>query len=937
LLGPARRTYNDRPMLESPATSTVQPRQDCILPERSRFIIAAAAVLLLAGVVRLVALDRVPPGLQHDEVFGGEFAQMVFKGQRPIFFDMNGGNEPFFLYLVTLSLAAFGKNLLALRFPAVAGGMVSIAATIWLARRLFGGRIALVTGLMMAASLWYVLDSRVSLRAIWLPALMTLAFGLLWRWLREGRLPLLLLGSAILGGSLYTYTSAALGVVTVGLFALYLWLARKQRRQAAGLGLALLLAVMIGAPMFWHIARVPAAKQRVRDLSAELLALKAGNPVPVLVNTGKVLAMFAFTGDPEWRYNVAGRPVFTLPLGLVFYLGLILCLRRWRDERYAFLALWLLVNLGASAVTSSAPSSLRAVGAAPAAYAIASVGLMSSRNWARRGGWRRLLVPLLVLAVGLDAACSLGSYFLVWPANAKVREVYRGDIASIARYLRHTDWPGPVMISSEFAADLDRQSFEYLGMTDRQPMWFDAQHELVLRSQPVLTLFPSNRPVAAPLLPLLESAGTQVQVSSRDFMAWQLVAKPTTARSPEASVATDWSGAAMQIESVSLPESVASGSKLPVLITWRVSAQAPGGRQITFFAHLRDDQGLLWGQADVLTYPTSDWRIGDEIHQLLNIAVPADMPPGLATVQVGVYERASQPLALLLQPANLAFWRLEGGRLTIKPGGPGAVSLKPDLQLNRAVGDLQLIAASVSPRVLQPGGVSEVALWWRGPLGEAPSLALQLVGSSGEARVLAEVPATNAGAGQPVGTWRQRIPVRVPREAQRGDSRLRLEEVGSGLVCDLGEVFVAGVQRQFSQPAEPLTLAIPFQGGLKLVGAALSSTSLVAGSDLKLDLVWTCSQPVDEPLTVFVHLVDGAGRVVAGSDSEPAGGSRPTTGWLPGEYVTDAHVLSLGGQVPPGRYGLRVGLYHADQPGYPRLRLMGSDEDSALISDIEVK
>jgi hypothetical protein len=164
-----------------------------------------------------------------------------------------------------------------------------------------------------------------------------------------------------------------------------------------------------------------------------------------------------------------------------------------------------------------------------------------------------------------------------------------------------------------------------------------------------------------------------------------------------------------------------------------------------------------------------------------------------------------------------------------------------------------------------------------------------------------------------------------------------LEEVGSGLVCDLGEVFVAGVQRQFSQPAEPLTLAIPFQGGLKLVGAALSGTSLVAGSDLKLDLVWTCSQPVDEPLTVFVHLVDGAGRVVAGSDSEPAGGSRPTTGWLPGEYVTDAHVLSLGGQVPPGRYGLRVGLYHADQPGYPRLRLMGSDEDSALISDIEVK
>ncbi|MBF8285548.1 MAG: rane protein of unknown function, partial [Anaerolineales bacterium] len=37
--------------------------------------------------------------------------------------------------------------------------------------------------------------------------------------------------------------------------------------------------------------------------------------------------------------------------------------------------------------------------------------------------------------------------------------------------------------------------------------------------------------------------------------------------------------------------------------------------------------------------------------------------------------------------------------------------------------------------------------------------------------------------------------------------------------------------------------------------------------------------------------------------------TRPTTGWLAGEYVVDAHTLTLPGDLPPGAYRLFVGLY----------------------------
>jgi hypothetical protein len=46
------------------------------------------------------------------------------------------------------------------------------------------------------------------------------------------------------------------------------------------------------------------------------------------------------------------------------------------------------------------------------------------------------------------------------------------------------------------------------------------------------------------------------------------------------------------------------------------------------------------------------------------------------------------------------------------------------------------------------------------------------------------------------------------------------------------------------------------------------------------------------------------GAVLAQADRVPAGGARPTTGWLPGEVVADAYPLPLAAAA-----GLRVGLY----------------------------
>ena len=77
---------------------------------------------------------------------------------------------------------------------------------------------------------------------------------------------------------------------------------------------------------------------------------------------------------------------------------------------------------------------------------------------------------------------------------------------------------------------------------------------------------------------------------------------------------------------------------------------------------------------------------------------------------------------------------------------------------------------------------------------------------------------------------------------------------------------------------------------------------------------------------------------MAQSDSVPAAGQRPTTGWLPGETIADAHTLALPPDLPAGSYQLIAGLYDPLTGG--RLPLMDGEtaafSDAILVSEVSL-
>ncbi len=86
-----------------------------------------------------------------------------------------------------------------------------------------------------------------------------------------------------------------------------------------------------------------------------------------------------------------------------------------------------------------------------------------------------------------------------------------------------------------------------------------------------------------------------------------------------------------------------------------------------------------------------------------------------------------------------------------------------------------------------------------------------------------------------------------------------------------------------------------------------------AGWAVHLTFTWRALASPRDSLTVFIHLMDGAGRDVFGHDYTPLGGSCPTylwfPKWLPGQTLTDPYRLVIPADLPPGDYWLEVGMY----------------------------
>jgi hypothetical protein len=634
----------------------------------------------------------------------------MLQGTHLIYFESNAGNEPLFVYLVAGTIALFGTNYLGIRLAAVLCGLATIVFTYLLARKTFGYRVALLTSAGLAISFWPVFMSRVGLRAASLPPIAAAAACFFWAGLRQPTTNRrwwvhLALAGVFLGGTIYTYPASRMIPLIFLLFVLYLALSNRLLllERWKGLLLSFILAILISVPIGVYIWTHPQADVRLQQLSQPLSLLARGDPRLVLKSTLDTLKMFTLRGDPVWRYNLAGRPVFEPVSGVLFYLGLALALLRWRDPRYAFLLLWLPIALVPSMITDSAPSFLRASGALPVVYIFPSLAIEAAWRWLDERFGKRVVVyglaaALLLLLIG-NVWWTYRDYFTVWAEQPEVRSVYQTDLTEAARYLDESDIADTVCLSSSSPHDLDPFIFDFTLKKKRKIKWYDGPYSLVFPAggQTALYIFPASTPLHQGLkeeffqdarlveerhFPDGELAFSAYELEAREMLqakiealqhnssaVWSpevqfLPGDPQGLRHPIA-FPVDFNHQLELLGYELADDTLTPGEWVHLTTYWRILQDVASPLPLAIFVHLLDSQSTVWGGKDTLSVSTAGWEAGDVFAQVHHFPLPSDIPAGQYQMEIGVYSpmdmqrfaifEEGQPVAdrLLLEPISV--------------------------------------------------------------------------------------------------------------------------------------------------------------------------------------------------------------------------------------------------------------------------------------------
>lgn len=636
--------------------------------QRSRTVWPLVIVLLLlAWGLRLCCLEEVPPGWRDDELINiHALSSQLLEGRFPIYYLGASGHEPLYHHLHAGVHAMFGFNVLSGHILSAAFGLLSVALTYALARRLYPGErtTAVVASAALAASFWSLMYSRTAIRHISLPPFALATIYLFWRQI-DAETPTVVgwgLVGLLLGATLYTYTaSRLLPVLFVG-FMGYMALFHRERfrRHWRGVAVALVLMAVLIAPLAVAIVQGRStraiegigADARVTELATPLRALWGGDPRPMLASVVKTLGMFHVSGDPEWLYNIADRPVFGFFGGALLWTGVAFCLSRWRQPRRFFLLSWLVLGLSPAFIGTPAASLSHTIFAQPAAYLLLALALVQLCRWLRlRGASTMACSLLLVVSVAAISVRDLRDYFIIWPRRGMVQVLYRADHREVANYLNEHPEIGDVAVGSALMGPWDRVALEVdLESEDVAPRLFNPERTLLwtAEEEPTSVLMPSWPNTAPPIADFLGEG----EVVSPYLTLYSL---PPGSGSPSLVQQTQFANGLVLTGARWLNgEGPALGREATLLTSWHVAApldlppmpivaQPPppntySGPRLAVFAHLLDAGGEVQILDDGLWVDPLTLQPGDRFVQIHHFAVPADAAEGPYTVQLGLYD-----------------------------------------------------------------------------------------------------------------------------------------------------------------------------------------------------------------------------------------------------------------------------------------------------------
>jgi hypothetical protein len=377
---------------------------------------------------------------------------------------------------------------------------------------------------------------------------------------------------------------------------------------------------------------------------------------------------------------------------------------------------------------------------------------------------------------------------------------------------------------------------------------------------------------------------------------------------------------------------VISGARAAcVLIPWRlnqsvvenlsavITSEAPNGQRL----HLAADVRLLNDRQ----LPTSAWLPNSQVTTFHKVEWPDGLPVGEWPLDIRVYSDHAWNGYAAVTPDGQNAGRVVAVARAFKHADTAAMSIPTYDAMTKRLPTLPLslyLQASETQYPVRAGAIVRFMLGWWQMDKEILPFTVKIVVETEQG--------THASPAVTVNTLKTLTfhMVRIPSQASGKVTFYAL--VNNERVPLYPSDDLAPIARQMTEPGLLLNARFDtpptFEGVGQLIGAMLSER-LTKADYPTITLLWRGTTEPLEAYTVFVHLRAADGTIIAQSDSQPAGGTRPTTSWIPGEYITDPHTLTWNRTDYHGPATLIVGFYDSDTN--QRIRIVSGSDDADFV------
>ena len=869
-------------------------------------------ILFVGAMLRFHALPEVTPGVHYDEAANGVLiSDIAFREYRPIFITSYTGKEVLFFYWAGAITRLVGSSLFTMRLSSALIGMLTIAATIWLARELFPRRrgVAMWTALFLATHFVHLLFSHLGFRAVTQPLLQSLSLAGLLMAIRTRKIRHALLAGCVLGLAAYTYLAIRLFPLVILLWMIaLLWRANRQR-------LSLLLsygvsALAVATPLLLYFWRNPETFWvRIGQVSADV------TPLTYLQNYWRVFLMLFWRGDPYIRFNLPDLPLLSPLLAIAFLIGLAMMIKR-REPNTAMVVGAILIMLlpTALAINEITPSNIRAIGLFPFFLLPVAYGadFLASR-------WKRGELILIAMGVIGLGGLTAQQYFVQWGQNSELFYATDADLVAVSDYLDH-DAPKnrPIYLA---ALHHQHPTVAFSSRRYDEVKWLVNGEAFVQPPQPSLLIYPHAVPPPTWLerylpAPIAMQAGPDGQPL---FRAYQIDQPIRWQGGNSADVNFDNVLRLVRDEIVQINPTSADVTLEYEVIGKPTSNYRP-------FVHIEDENGYRWGEKDSHSYAADQWQQGERIIYRLEIPLQAGMPTKKYRVHVGLFDGKDRlPVVVEGQGIGGSTWVIEDVALQ---GNSADSGVRPTHLQNQLFSNgVNWLGYERGPDSAETGTPYPLSLWWQ--FDQPTVLSTTIYLESADDQIVWSQSVITAGTGLAIDRIRPKIPVTLATGDYTATMKVDLPNMAS---IQLFTLQITETQRLFEPPAFETSSEVVFGNEIRLLGYTLAP---LTNQQTELTLIWQAVTPPTHTYTVFVHLLRPDGSCCLWqADQAPVQNSYPTSRWISAEVVIDTYPITLE-KSEKGEYPIEIGLYIAENG--QRLKIDGQNENSLAIQALIIR